>query len=59
VARARAGVTEKPIVFRTDRESRELMKQCGGEGLKTDERRMFEPGAKVSAPNTRIGRDTT
>ncbi len=56
VARARSGVAEKPIVFRTDRDSRDLMKQCGEGGLKVDEQRLFETGATATTANTRIGR---
>lgn len=56
VARTKLAVNEQPIVFRTDRDSRDLMKQCGEGGLKVDERRLFEPGAKATDANTRIGR---
>jgi pyrroloquinoline quinone biosynthesis protein E len=56
VTRSKLAVNEQPIVFRTDRDSRDLMKQCGEGGLKVDERRLFEPGATATADNTRIGR---
>lgn len=56
VARTKLAVNEQPIVFRTDRDSRDLMKQCGEGGLKVDERRLFEPGAKATDANTRIGK---
>ena len=55
VARARSRVVEKPIVFRTDRESRELMNACAGAKLSSDEKRLFESGAKVSEASTRVG----
>ncbi|TDU25682.1 pyrroloquinoline quinone biosynthesis protein E [Panacagrimonas perspica] len=56
VERTKLAVNEQPIVFRTDRDSRDLMKQCGEGGLKVDERRLFEPGATATEANTRIGR---
>lgn len=56
VARTKLAVNEQPIVFRTDRDSRDLMKQSGEGGLKVDERRLFEPGAKATDANTRIGK---
>ncbi|MCC2656574.1 MAG: hypothetical protein K0Q76_1682, partial [Panacagrimonas sp.] len=56
VARSAAGVEEKPIVFRTDRESRRLMRERDADALSADASRLFEPGACVSADNTRVGR---
>lgn len=46
VERARHAVSEKPIVFRTDRESRRLIEACGKGGLSVDEQRLFEPGTQ-------------
>ncbi len=48
--------TEFPLVFRTDRESRQLMLEHESVQLSDDRRRLFEPGAQASAANTRIGR---
>jgi pyrroloquinoline quinone biosynthesis protein E len=45
----------KPIVFRTDKDSRELMKQRDGGGLTEEHRRLFEGGSVPSADNSRIG----
>ncbi|MGQ0698629.1 MAG: SPASM domain-containing protein, partial [Panacagrimonas sp.] len=56
VSRARVQVEEKPIVFRTDRESRRLMKESEGGLLNEEEHRLFEPGARASESNTRVGR---
>ena len=43
----------KPIVFRTDKDSRELMKQR--DALTEEHRRLFESGSLPSADNSRIG----
>lgn len=56
VSRARVQVEEKPIVFRTDRESRRLMKEREDGVLNPEEHRLFEPGARASESNTRVGR---
>lgn len=54
---ARAGQPEeKPIVFRTDRESRRLMQTSTQAELTDEQQRLFEPDACVSASNKRIGR---
>jgi len=45
----------KPIVFRTDKDSRELMKQRDGGDLTEEHRRLFECGSVPSADNSRIG----
>jgi pyrroloquinoline quinone biosynthesis protein E len=45
----------KPIVFRTDKDSRELMKQRDGGDLTEEHRRLFEGGSVPSADNSRIG----
>jgi pyrroloquinoline quinone biosynthesis protein E len=45
----------KPVVFRTDKDSRELMKQRDGDGLSEEHRRLFECGSTPSADNSRIG----
>ena len=46
---------QKPIVFRTDKDSRELMKQRDTDGLSEEHRRLFECGSVPSADNTRVG----
>jgi len=46
---------QKPIVFRTDKDSRELMKQRDTDGLSEEHRRLFEAGSVPSADNSRIG----
>ena len=53
VSRGTSRVEEKPIVFRTDRESRRLMRE---RGTSVEIDRLFEPEACVSADNTRVGR---
>jgi pyrroloquinoline quinone biosynthesis protein E len=45
----------KPIVFRTDKDSRELMKQRDAARLTEEHRRLLECGSVPSADNSRIG----
>jgi len=45
----------KPIVFRTDKDSRELMKRRDGGDLTEEHRRLFESASVPSADNSRIG----
>jgi len=45
----------KPIVFRTDKDSRELMKQRDGGALTEEHRRLFECGSVPTPDNQRIG----
>lgn len=51
----KATAQAKPIVFRTDKDSRELMKQREGGALTEEHRRLFECGSVPSADNSRIG----
>lgn len=55
VAQARTRVREVPLVFRTDRDSRELMQRRKDPSLPPDQARLFEPGAVPSPRNTRVG----
>lgn len=56
VERGTSRLEEKPIVFRTDRESRRLMREREAGTLSGETQRLFEPAASVSDDNTRVGR---